>query len=184
MDIHLPLVGTYQPYNAALAITALECLRERGWKISDKNIIDGLNSVYWPGRFEILRREPVFVLDGAHNGHGIKATSASLKEHFKGQKLVFLLGVMADKDIDVMISCLAPMAKCFIAVRPDNHRAMDAEKLASLLSKTGLPVTSCSSIDQGVKLAIDTAGKDGVAVALGSLYFSGDIRKAVEKIKD
>ena len=182
-NIRLPLVGTYQPYNAALAITALECMRTRGWKISDENIIEGLNSVYWPGRFEILRRNPVFVLDGAHNAHGIKATSASLREHFKHQKLVFLLGVMADKDVDQMISCLEPMAKCFIAVRPDNERAMDADKLASLLAKTGLPVHACDSIEQGVRLAVDTAGNDGVAVALGSLYFSGDIRAAVEKLQ-
>ena len=183
-DIHLPLVGTYQPYNASLAITALECMRSKGWKISDDNIVQGLNSVYWPGRFEVLMKEPVFVLDGAHNAHGIKATSESLKQHFKDRKLVFLLGVMADKDVDHMIDYLAPMAKCFITVRPENERAMDAQKLATLLEKTGLAAHACGSIAEGVKLAIDTAGKDGVAVALGSLYFSGDIRTAVKNLKD
>ena len=184
-NIRLPLVGTYQPYNAALAITALELMREKGWKISDKNIIDGLNDVYWPGRFEVIDRSPVFVLDGAHNSHGIRATAASLTQHFKDQKLVFLLGVMADKDVDVMMDCIAPLAKSFVTVRPDNDRAMAAADLAKFLNdRYGKPATPRDTIDDGVALAREMAGPDGVVVALGSLYFSGDIRKAVEKIKE
>lgn len=184
-NIRLPLVGTYQPYNAALAITALELMREKGWKISDKNIIDGLNDVYWPGRFEVIDRSPVFVLDGAHNSHGIRATAASLAQHFKDQKLVFLLGVMADKDVDVMMDCIAPLAKSFVTVRPDNDRAMAAADLAKFLNdRYGKPATPRDTIEDGVALARELAGPDGVVVALGSLYFSGDIRKAVEKIKE
>lgn len=184
-NIRLPLVGTYQPYNAALAITALELMREKGWKISDQNIIDGLNDVYWPGRFEVIDRSPVFVLDGAHNSHGIRATAASLTQHFKDQKLVFLLGVMADKDVDVMMDCIAPLAKSFVTVRPDNDRAMAAADLAKFLNdRYGKPATPRDTIDDGVALARELAGPDGVVVALGSLYFSGDIRKAVEKIKE
>ncbi len=184
-NIRLPLVGTYQPYNAALAITALELMREKGWKISDQNIIDGLNDVYWPGRFEVIDRSPVFVLDGAHNSHGIRATAASLTQHFKDQKLVFLLGVMADKDVDVMMDCIAPLAKSFVTVRPDNDRAMAAADLAKFLNdRYGKPATPRDTIDDGVALAREMAGPDGVVVALGSLYFSGDIRKAVEKIKE
>lgn len=184
-NIRLPLVGTYQPYNAALAITALELMREKGWKISDQNIIDGLNDVYWPGRFEVIDRSPVFVLDGAHNSHGIRATAASLTQHFKDQKLVFLLGVMADKDVDVMMDCIAPLAKSFVTVRPDNDRAMAAADLAKFLNdRYGKPATPRDTIEDGVALARELAGPDGVVVALGSLYFSGDIRKAVEKIKE
>ena len=184
-NIRLPLVGTYQPYNAALAITALELMREKGWRISDQNIIDGLNDVYWPGRFEVIDRSPVFVLDGAHNSHGIRATAASLTQHFKDQKLVFLLGVMADKDVDVMMDCIAPLAKSFVTVRPDNDRAMAAADLAKFLNdRYGKPATPRDTIEDGVALARELAGPDGVVVALGSLYFSGDIRKAVEKIKE
>ena len=183
-DIHLPLVGTYQPYNAALAITALELMRERGWKITDENIIEGLGSVYWPGRFEIMRKDPVFVLDGAHNSHGIRATAQSLRQHFADRKLVFLLGVMADKDVDVMMDCIAPLAKCFVTVRPDNSRAMEAEDLAKFITdRYGIEATPKGSVDEGVTAAMEKAGADGVVVALGSLYFSGDIRKALEQCK-
>ncbi|SHH52909.1 dihydrofolate synthase / folylpolyglutamate synthase [Sporobacter termitidis DSM 10068] len=182
-SIRLPLVGTYQPNNAALAVTALEVLRNKGYRITDGNIIDGLNHVYWPGRFEVLRRSPVFILDGAHNPHGIAATSESLKRHFGGRKLVFLIGVMADKDVGSMVTFITPLAKAFVTVTPHNPRAMQAEKLAELLTAYGLPVKACSTIEDGVAEAISAAGEDGVVVALGSLYFSGDIREAVNALK-
>jgi dihydrofolate synthase/folylpolyglutamate synthase len=182
-DIRLPLVGTYQPFNAAVAITALEVLRRKGYHIPNETIVAGLNCVYWPGRFEVLRRGPVFILDGAHNPHGIAATSESLKNHFGGEKLVFLVGVMADKDVPGMMGAIAPMAKAFVTVAPHNPRAMAAVKLAEILSVYGLPVKACESIESGVEETIRQAGESGVAVALGSLYFSGDIRDAVSKLK-
>lgn len=184
-NIKLPLVGTYQPRNAAVAVTAVECLKNKGYKITDEDIIEGLNTVKWPGRFEILRREPVFVLDGAHNPHGIVATTESLKVHFKNKKLVFLLGVMADKDVAGMMDNIAPLAECFFTVEPPNPRAMAAGELAELLSsRYGLPVTACAEIPEAVEKAIAHAGKDGIVCALGSLYFSGEIREAVKSLGD
>lgn len=182
-NIRLPLVGTYQPFNAAIAVTALEVLRRKGYRITDRAILNGLNSVYWPGRFEVLRRNPVFILDGAHNPHGIAATCKSLKNHFGDKKLVFLVGVMADKDVSGMMGTIAPMAKSFITVTPHNPRAMPAERLVEILSAYEIPQKACSSIEDGTAEAVRQAGKDGVVVALGSLYFSGDIRKAVEKLQ-
>ena len=179
-NINLPLVGTYQPNNAALAITALEVLRGKGYKISDENIVDGLSSVKWPGRFEVLRENPVFVLDGAHNPHGIEATSKSLKEHFKENKLVFLMGVMRDKELGPMLDFILPLAKSFVAVAPPNPRAMAAEDLKNIIVSYGFPAEACDSIEEAVATAIATAGEGGIVCALGSLYFSGQIREAVE----
>ena len=178
-NISLPLVGTYQPNNAALAITALEILREKGYKISDEDIMDGLANVNWPGRFEILCEDPVFVLDGAHNPHGIEATAKSLKEHFKDKKIVFLMGVMRDKDIGNMLGFIMPFAKSFVAVAPPYYRAMAAEDLKNILDPYGFPVKACDSVEEAVAEAISEAGVDGIVCALGSLYFSGPIRAAV-----
>ncbi len=183
-NICLPLVGAYQPKNAALAITTLEILRKKGWEISDRDIVGGLGAVSWPGRFEVLRRKPVFILDGAHNPHGMEATADSLTRHFGDKKLVFLIGVMADKDIYGMARQIVPHAKAFVTVEPHNPRAMKAERLAEILSEYGMPVTACRSIEEGVSEAIREAGEDGAVVALGSLYFSGDIRAAVNALKN
>ncbi|MCL1834530.1 MAG: bifunctional folylpolyglutamate synthase/dihydrofolate synthase [Oscillospiraceae bacterium] len=179
-EITLPLAGTYQPRNAAVAVTALEVLRAKGYAISDADIVDGLAAVNWPGRFELLGRDPVFILDGTHNPEGIEATAASLKSHFPGRKIVFIIGVMADKDVDSMIAPIAVFADAFYAVRPDYPRAMNTQTLANKLSPYGAPVFIGETVASGVNEAIDRAGADGIVCAIGSLYFSGDIRSAYE----
>ena len=175
-DILLPLAGAYQPKNAAVAITALELLIEKGYHISGADIAAGLAGVRWPGRFEILGRDPVFILDGAHNPLGIEATADSLRRHFGERKIVFVVGVMADKDVDLMISYIAAQADAFIAVRPDNPRALGEKALAEKLATYGVPVSARDTISAGVAEAVERAGKEGIVCALGSLYFSGDIR--------
>ncbi|MCQ2451933.1 MAG: bifunctional folylpolyglutamate synthase/dihydrofolate synthase [Oscillospiraceae bacterium] len=178
-DLFVPLAGSYQPMNASLAVNACCLLRERGWSISDANIREGLAKVQWPGRFEVLRRNPTFVLDGAHNPHGIKATVESLKAHFGDRKLTFVMGVMADKDVQNMIGMVVPLGEIFFTARPDNHRAMEADELAGLLRGLGAEAKPCAGIQAAVDAAIAHAGADGVVMALGSLYFSSDIRNAV-----
>lgn len=178
-ELHLPLIGRYQLKNACTAITALEELRNKGWKISDEAIRRGLASVRWPGRFELLCQEPIFLLDGAHNPHGMAATVESLRAYFPEGNIHFLLGVMADKDVTAMTEMLAPLAADFTAVRPDNDRAMSAEALGKALAALERPVTVAESVADGVRIVLERAGENGVACALGSLYFSGDVRRAV-----
>ncbi len=179
--LELSLIGSYQPKNAATAITALRVLRRKGWDVPDQAIRLGLSKVKWPGRFEVLRRDPVFLLDGAHNAHGMRATVDSLRLHFPGERFVFLLSVMADKDVDEMIYQLVPLARHFVTVRANNPRAMAAEELARRLDlpDLGVRVTAAQSIGEGVRLARVLAG-DGPVCALGTLYFSADVRNAVE----
>ncbi len=181
-NIRLPLVGTYQPRNAAVAITALEILRVKGYTITDDDIIDGLAVVKWPGRFEILARAPVFILDGAHNPHGVAATAESLRQYFGDKKIVFILGVMADKDIGEMIPYIDALAERYIAVQPNHPRAMKAEQLRDQLAQTGKPAAAAPSILEGVALAVEQAGLDGVVCAIGSFYMSSDIREAVSAL--
>ena len=170
------LVGTYQAKNAAVAITALELLQQKGWKITTQQIKEGLLSVRWPARFELLRQSPIFIADGGHNPQGIGAVAESLNQHFPNRKITFLIGIMADKDIPQMIDQLAPLAQEFITVTPDNPRALSADVLAGMLVERGLAATSRGSVADGVHLAIERAGADGIVCALGSLYLLGDVR--------
>ena len=177
-EMTLPLVGTYQPYNALLAVTAAEILRDKGWTIDGAAIRGGLAAVSWPGRFEILSRKPFFVLDGAHNPQGIRATAESLRTVFPGKPVVFLMGVMADKDLDGMLPALRPFDGRFVCVTPDNPRAMMAQELARHICAAGMNAEACGTIRQGASRAIHLAGENGVVCALGSLYFSADVRAA------
>ncbi len=181
-DIRLGLVGLYQPKNACVAIKTSLVLRQKGYNITDKNIYDGLEKVKWAGRFEILGKNPVFVLDGAHNPHGMEGTVQSLRRHFPDGNIHFLVGAMSDKDVKGMMSMLVPLSADFVAVRPDNDRAMSAEDLKEALCSLGAKAQSADSVAQGVATVLEKAGRDGVCACLGSLYFSGEIRRAYKNI--
>ena len=175
-DLRIPLVGAYQMKNAAAVLETVEVLRQRGWHISDEAVVQGLKHTRWPARFEVLRRDPVFIVDGGHNPHGIRATAESLQRLFPGKKFTFVTGVMADKDVESILGLIVPLADQFFTVRPDNPRAMSAQELAERIRAMGAKATPCESVADGVDRAVAVEGKDGVACALGSLYMSGDVR--------
>ena len=175
-DLRIPLVGAYQMKNSAVVLETVEVLRQRGWHISDEAVVQGLKNTRWPARFEVLRRDPVFIVDGGHNPHGIRATAESLQRLFPGKKFTFVTGVMADKDVESILGLIVPLADQFFTVRPDNPRAMSAQELAERIRAMGAKATPCESVADGVDRAVAVEGKDGVACALGSLYMSGDVR--------
>ena len=179
--VRLPLIGSYQPRNAAVAITALRVLRGRGWDIPEQAIRKGLETVKWPGRFELLRHAPAFVLDGSHNAHGMRATVQSLRDRFPGEKFVFLLSIMADKDVDEMLDLLAPLAKRFVTVAAHTPRALPAETLAEAIRTRSIPTEAAPGIEEGVARAVELGGQ-GPVCALGTLYFSGEVREAFQKL--
>ena len=179
-DLRIPLVGAYQLNNAAVVLTAVEVLRRKGWSISDDAVREGLAHTRWPARFEVLHRDPVFIVDGGHNPHGIQATAESLQRIFPGQKFVFVTGVLADKDVEHILGLIVPMARRFYTVTPPNPRAMQADVLAQRIQAMGADAIPCNSIPQAVASAMDFAGPDGVVCALGSLYMSGDVRNCFQ----
>ena len=178
----LPLLAGYQPRNAAVAIEALRALRGRGWQVPDSAIRQGLAQVRWPGRFELLRREPPFLLDGSHNAHGMRATVESLQARFPGEKFVFLVSIMADKDAGEMLRLLLPLAKAFVTVTAPSPRAIPAAELAARIEALGGRAEPADTIPAAVART-DALAAGGPAAALGTLYFSGEVREAVEKQK-
>ncbi len=175
-ELRIPLAGEYQMRNAAVVLEAVKVLQGKGWHISEENIRRGLDHTRWPARFEVLRRDPAFIVDGGHNPHGIRATAQSLERLFPGRKFTFVTGVMADKDVESILGLIVPLADQFFTVRPDNPRAMPAQELAERIGAMGVKATACGSVAQGVERAIQAEGPHGVACALGSLYMSGEVR--------
>ena len=175
-DLRIPLIGRYQMNNAAVVLETVEVLRGRGWKIPDEAVRQGLAETQWPARFEVLRRNPVFIVDGGHNPHGIRATAESLQRLFPGKKFTFVTGVMADKDVESILGLIVPLAERFFTVRPNNPRSMSAEELARRIGALGVKAEPCASVAEGVARAVEAEGPEGVACALGSLYMSGEVR--------
>ena len=208
-NIFTALPGRHQVFNAVMVLEIIGKLKEKGWSIPETAVREGLGTVTWPARFEILRKKPLFICDGSHNPQCIEALENNLSTLLPDEKIVFLMGVLADKEYDKMLKYLLPHAKAFVCLTPDNPRALAAEKLAEII-RTSADNMSCGistaeqpgerngpgdacafevaafaekSIADGVKRALLLAGGGPVA-ACGSLYMMGDVRKEFLKLAD
>jgi len=178
-DIHLPLLGDHQLHNAAVVLAVAETLMEKGWKITKENIYDGIRDVSWPGRFDIVRRDPLFIIDGGHNPQCLEALVKNIEDYLKGRRVIALTGVLADKDYGDMYRPVMPLIEQFVCVTPPNPRRLMAAELAVHLRNAGAKATACETIADGVRKAIDLAKDDGAVLCFGSLYTIGDIRNAL-----
>ena len=179
--LETPLIGQYQLDNAALVLKTVEVMRNRGWNISKDAVLKGFKNVSWPGRFEIILKDPLFIVDGAHNPHGIRVTAASLKAVFKDRKVVFIVGVMADKDYNDMIEQILPLALEVNCVTPDNQRALCGDRLAEIIRARGVSAVAFNTISEAVDCAVEKAKTEKTGVtALGSLYMIGAIKSYIK----
>lgn len=181
-ELLIPLAGGHQIKNAANVLCTVEQLVQRGWKIPTEAVRDGLGAAKWSARFELLDESPYFILDGGHNPQCVQAAMDALEQFFPGKKAVILTGMMQDKDTEQMLEQMAEHAACFVCLHPDSPRALSAEQLAQQVKERfGLPAFCCESIAQGVALAREKAGSDGLVCALGSLYLAAEVRAQFER---
>ena len=181
-NLVLPLLGDHQLHNASVVVSIADTLIGEGWKISEQNIYDGIRDVRWPGRFDIVCRKPLFIIDGGHNPQCIEALVKNIQDYLAGKKVVALTGVLADKDYADMYKPVMPLVDRFVCITPPNPRKLEAEQLARYLRKAGAQAQASESILDGVKKAMELAGKDGVVLCFGSLYSIGGIRDALKDL--
>lgn len=152
---------------------------DMGVKVTKESILSGLKTVKWPGRLEIMTRNPLVVLDGAHNIDGIKKLSESIDTYFKYEKLVLIIGILADKQVDEMINIICPKAQHIIAVTPHSERA---ELCEDLKAKIDIYNDNCEAImdyEEAYERALFYCGENTLLVVSGSLYMVGDMRKII-----
>ena len=175
-DLHIPLRGRYQVANGALALAGLEQLAGRGFPFTEEDLRRGLSETVWPARLELLQRDPLLILDGAHNPAAMRELAATLPEHFRYRRLLLVLGAMADKDL-AMFDFILPLADRVILARPDLTRAAEPEALAAFLEKR---FSGKVHIEQRVGRALDRAltlaEPDDAVLVTGSFYTVSEAR--------
>ena len=176
---HISLLGEYQVHNAAVVLETVNVLRRRGWEIPEEAVLRGLDQARWPGRMEMAWWSPNVILDGGHNPQCMEALGKALRELYPGKKLIFLTGVLADKDWPAMMGELLPLAKEFYTITPDSPRAMSAGELANYLEKQGIQATPCETVWDGLDRALAAAGPQDVVCVTGSLYMIGEVRHLI-----
>jgi dihydrofolate synthase/folylpolyglutamate synthase len=160
------LLGTYQIENASTALLVIDKLREKGLSISDNAVDQGIAKTEWFGRFTVLRETPYVIVDGGHNRQGAAVLRSSLEEYFPGKKITFLLGILADKEVDIILDELMPIAgKCYVAAVP-NKRTMDPQILAGMIKSRGVEATVLGN-DIPLENIIN---ENDITCIMGSLY--------------
>ncbi len=181
-NVRLSMCASYQPVNAVMAIEIARLLRVRGLDISDAHIKAGLEAARWPGRFDIVGRNPAVVVDGGHNEQGARVLADSLRCAFGGAPVTFVMSVLADKDYRAMIEQVAPLAaRVFTVSAPYTDRALPAQDLAAAVRDAGIEqVRACRDFTDACENALCAAGRDGVVCCFGSLYSVGEAMRALE----
>lgn len=201
-NIKISLLGTHQIYNAATAIEIVFALSECGVVVNEKNIFDGLKDAYWPCRLELMRTNPMIIIDAAHNVDGVQALVDYLRAlltvknekkeqcEYSDKKATFIFGVLKDKNYIDMVETIIPVAKQVITVTPASDRALDAKTLAEIAAGYGVTAVACESIQDAVKLSIEgnegfgilQANQDSVICIFGSLTYVGEAREIINNM--
>ncbi len=180
-ELHLGLLGTHQFQNGSVVIKACEILMNKGVTLFKDYYRRGFKKAFWPGRFEIVRQEPMVILDGAHNPAAAKALAASAKHLLKEKPVTLVLGVLEDKDYESMVRELVPIASKVVVTSPEIQRALAAGTLAEVVRKNGKEAVVKPNVAEAVEEALRLTPADEAVLVTGSLYTVGNARKVLVK---
>ncbi len=180
--IHCGLTGAWQRENIACALTVIRLLVRQGFLIPGQAVAAGLSGVKLPGRFERIYTAPDLYIDGAHNEGAALALEKTVRDCFAGTRLVYITGVLADKEYDRVLRLMLPHAQRVFTITPDHPRALAGSVLAGEAGKYHPDVTDVPSVPQAVRQAVEAAGREGAVLAFGSFSFLNELKRAVREL--
>jgi dihydrofolate synthase / folylpolyglutamate synthase len=188
LDLSIPLLGPHQAENAAVAYAALRTAREQGLQVPDAAIRAGFANVSWPGRFEVLHRDPLLIIDSAHNRDSARRLRQTLDDYLPGLPVVLIFGASEDKDIAGMFEELAPRISRVIATQSVHPRAAQAPDLVAIAARLGRPAEAVLPVEKALPAALKSAKEESarakapaVILAAGSLFIAAAIRDIWKK---
>lgn len=177
--LHIPLRGSYQLENAAVALAAVELLSNYNFLVSEEAVRQGISATTWPGRLEVLKKDPLLIMDGAHNPAAIEKLAQAIPEYFKFDRLIMVFGMLADKDMSAMLKTILPLADEVFFTRPSLPRAAEPEDVAAFaVNELGfkLKYRVIAYYGEALDLALQAANPSDAVLVTGSLYTVSDIR--------
>lgn len=173
IEVRTPLLGSFQAENVGLAIAGLNEMRIAGMPISDDAIRQGISTVRWPARLEIVKQDPLVVVDGAHNAAATQALAAAVAELLPGRRIRLVVGILNDKDLAGMAAALGPLASHAYTCRPNSHRAYDPEDIA-VAFRAYASATTVRSVREAIEAALADVRPEEAILITGSIYTAGE----------
>lgn len=180
-EYKLALIGKHQVKNAMVVLNVIEAFKTLGGSVKEESIKAGLENVRWIGRMERLNKNPMVVIDGAHNIDGIRTLKESVKEYFSYNKLILILGILGDKQVKEMVNTIGSLGEDIILTEPHNERAESLEVMESYLKEENKNVYKIMNYREAYEKALDLANEDDLILICGSLYMVGDMRKEITR---
>jgi dihydrofolate synthase/folylpolyglutamate synthase len=174
-NLKLNLAGEHQILNAVTALTATQKLKQLGWKVEETAIREGLSKTDWRARLEVFRRKPLVLLDVAHNPPGMRVLIQALQQLFPEKQIIFVFGVLEDKDHRSMIAEISKKARFIILTKPDYSRAAEPESFKDVVEKNGIPCEIIPQVKQAYLAALKKAEPDDVICVTGSHFVVGEL---------
>lgn len=179
------LLGENQLQNLPLAVDTLNHLKNIGYKkISKASILAGIREAKIDGRFEIISKNPLVILDGAHNESASKVLSETLRKHFNSKKKIFVMGIFRDKDYKAVVKNMVPYADKIFTFDWKNSRSLCGKSLAEIVYKYNRNVEYAGDISNAIKCAMRLAGKDSMVLAFGSLSHLKEVKSLVQEVQN
>lgn len=183
-NLEITLAGTCQIENCVTAIEVLKALERKGFPVAEKTLRAGLKQTRWDGRFTVIQKQPLFIMDGAHNEDAAKKLADSIRFYFTNRRIIYIMGVLRDKEYEKILAETYSLAEQIITLTPpQNPRALSAYELAVAAKEYHPNVTAVDSVEEAVEMAELLADKEGVIVAFGSLSYLGRLMEIMEKKK-
>lgn len=184
IELDIPLLGSHQIENAVVAFAALQEAAKRGFPLKQSQIKEGFSRAFWPGRFEILHRDPFVIIDSAHNPESIRKLRLTLEEYLPKRTIVMVFGCSEDKDAAAMLAEIAPLCRHIIATRSIHPRAMQPQVIVDQVAPLGVPSSATADIESALNEATQRVPKNGVIMITGSVFVAGAGRSAWNAVKN
>lgn len=181
-NLEISMLGQFQVENAVLAVETVMALGRCGFRVPEEKIRKGLLETRWPGRFDVIAKRPLFIADGAHNEDAAKKLAESIRFYFTNRKIIYIMGMLRDKEVDKVIRNTFELASHIITVTPPaGDRALPALDLAQAVREYHSAVTAADCVQEAVEIAYLLTGKDkdAVIIAFGSLSYLGELMEIV-----
>ncbi len=182
-NLEISMLGQFQIENAVVAVETITMLGRCGFPVPEEKLREGMMQAKWPGRFQVIGKKPFFIADGAHNEDAARKLVESIRFYYPDRKIIFIMGMLRDKEYDKVIRITFALAKHIITVTPPiRERALSAYELAQAAGEYHDSVTVADSVQEAVEIAYLLAGedKDTVIIAFGSLSYLGELMNIVE----
>ena len=177
VDISIPLLGDHQIDNALTAYACIEELIRQGVKIGSDKVAEGFKKIKWPGRFEIINRKPLVIIDGAHNLDSFKKLSGTIKKYLPKKKIILIFGASEDKAVESMLETIQPLIKTLIITRSEHPRAMELNKVEIIAKSLDFPFVIQGNIKNAIGEALVRCDDTTAIIAAGSIFIAGAVKE-------